>query len=226
MTKNEDEREILREFYTAFNFCRDCSYVYSESEKTSQQPPICPNCGKTQRMELWFFLLEIFDLASSIENFYKSYQKSSSNKDIILTQNEANLGVLIIFNVLVEVLLDDFVKRLMCKFKIPIKLQEKILKSNLLIKQKTYEIIPAITDEKWEDIARDLDETNKKYNYDDMLEFCKKARKQRSEYLHEGNQYAIQNDMADKCIDNFEPLLQFFVDLNNKYIAQKGTKIV
>lgn len=84
--------------------------------------------------------------------------------------------------------------------------------------QRVEKLFPSLTGFTWKNTL-DILENSSIYNYEETSRFCEDIRKARNEFLHEGNKFAIRQEMSKQCILHIEPLINMFVDLHNKFIS-------
>jgi len=208
-----------------FMICPSCQIVDRDDERIAVGYP-CPNCGNPSSGGRNFFpyssVHSLIDLMQDFFHLRRTYDDESGPSG---TRRQGNhrLAVVIAFCTLGEVLLQHFLENLMTKMELPQNIQERLLDDNLYAQQRIQRLFPSLTGTKW---SKTVEKLNKKVELDyiEAVEFYKVAVEKRNYFLHRGNQWAIPQDMPEKCLRQIWSLVNLFVSLHNEFIAQTPSK--
>lgn len=201
----------LHELTAVFNRCRNCSYVTANTESCNE----CPNCHVAQGSnELLHFSFDTHALLQLLsDSFSKHLRDDQFNTQLLAT--------VIFFCSLTEILLYRFLVNLMNQRKIDRTIQARLLSDNLSIKLRVEKLFPALAGHSWKDAVKLISTKSKVYDYSDTVDFyVKSAAPARNKFLHEGDKWAISEDLAKKCIFYGKRIVCFFVELHNYYVAK------
>lgn len=224
MDITEVRDQELSTLLSDFMICTSCEFV-DRDHKRQRVGYQCPRCRVVGTGAELYFPVSVSTLIDLMQEFYHLKQeKDVDSARISKIQNESNhrLAVVIFFCALVEVLLQHFLERRMSRMGLSHEVQEKLLKDNISAKRRFQELFLTLIGAKWKKIVKMLTK-QAELNYIEAIDLYELAAKKRNLFLHEGNKWAIPEDMPEKCLRHISPVLNLFVALHNEYIAkQKG----
>jgi len=198
--------------------CRTCRVVDRDQIRT-RVGSICPECGEESKGGLRYFVM-------SAETIVDLMREASSTQPI--THNEGteleyqinthNISVLLFFCTLREVLMQGFIREMCMALGIPENIYERLNLDNKLHSQKQDKLFPSLTGSKWNNAISELDRETSK-NYTELNDQVVDLVKHRNKFIHKAqNIFNIDDSVANRCIQNVEPLIHLYVDLHNKYV--------
>lgn len=223
LERNIESGNLHRPFSPIINdfvMCQSCSIVDRDQDrmKVGYQ---CPRCGIPSRGGASCFPMGIDSLIDLMARVYllKQFPVLDSDTYAERHKNDHLLIVVILFCAFVEVLLQNFLEGFMHKLGLTYEVQQEHLRDNLFMTKRIKKLFPELTKAEWVEVVTML---SKRANRDYMKtnEFCMHAADARNKFLHNGNMYAIPQDMPEQCIRHIWPLLHLFVDLHNEYVAR------
>jgi len=132
-------------------------------------------------------------------------------------RHDHRLAVVIFFCTLGEVLLEHFLREAMMALDLPSAVQDRLLADNLYAKQRLEKVFPTVTGTKWKAAMAQLAPAQQPL-YSNTVEFYLDAVEARNRFLHDGNKWAIPEEMPEKCIRAISPLVSLFVALHNSIV--------
>ena len=212
---------------TDFWICNSCKVV-DRNRKRIEVDYKCPCCGALSGRGTYYFMprssvIGVLSLIDLMQEFFHLEQEedvdSGAPTDWVM-ERDHQVGVVIFFCALVEVLLQHFLEQIMSKKKLPHKVQKRLLDDNLSVKQRCEKLFYAMTNETWNTAVKRLSE-RVDLDYVAINKFCKLASEARNKFLHEGNIWAVPQDMPKQCVSHIWPLLCLFVALHNEYVPRR-----
>ncbi len=203
-----------------FMICQSCGFVDRDDERITVGYK-CAHCGSPGSGARVYFLNPVRSMIDLMQEFYHPGQSASAKAEAPAEQNESNhqLAVIIFFCTLGEVLLQHFLKKRMSKMGIPHEIQDRLLNDNLFVKQRIQKLFPTLTGVKWKKAVTTLSD-RVELDYNEATKFYQHASDARNKFLHEGNKFAIPQNMPEQCLRHIWPVVCLFVDMHNEYIAQ------
>ena len=128
-------------------------------------------------------------------------------------------ALLVFFCTLSEVLLQHFLQRYMASLSIPRPIQDKLLADNKGTRRRIESLFPTLVGVKWNDAVKQVS-ASLNTDYSETIRFAAEAAEKRNLLLHLGNQWAIPSRMPERCFAETAPLVRFFVELHNEFLAK------
>jgi hypothetical protein len=224
MNIRDVKNQLWSTLYADFMICESCKIV-DRDHKRIQVGYKCPNCGVPSNAAMRYFDHGVLSLIDLMQEFYQLKQGVYKESDAPIKREKSGhkLAIVIFFCALTEVLLQHFLEQLMYKSGLEYKIKYRLLDDNRFIKQRIDKLFPALTGVKWNESLKKISE-NVELDYIETIKFYKKASKARNLFLHEGNKYAIPQNMPEQCIDHIWPLICLFISLHNEHIAKNVIK--
>ena len=82
---------------------------------------------------------------------------------------------------------------------------------------RLFKLFPALTGVKWEETLRMLP-SRQGCDWLALNQFLKDVSEKRNKFMHDGLFFKAGRSDADGCITNLIPLLELFIELNNKFV--------
>jgi len=211
------EKRPLGPILAGHNECRICHYVGFWANSTSVGHP-CPACRRPSKGGQGFFGESVRALTNVIQSCYHRHCEQQSPSRY--KQTNESIVSLVVFCTLGEVLLEHFLRDLMIALHFLPKVLDRLLEDNLIQKKREEKLFPRLTNEKWKDAVK-LVSLDSGYDFEKVLDFYRKIKDTRNEFLHKGNRFVITSSMPREILQNTAPLLDLFVRLHNRYIHEK-----
>lgn len=200
--------------------CHHC-HVVDRDPKRSRRGYPCPRCGAKGDGGQVYFHMGVVSVIDLMQEFYHTPSARPSGG---LSVTSHKLAVVVFFCTLVETLLENLLREIMCIQNIPADVQERLLADNLTSKQRVSKLFPILAAEKWKEAVAAAGRAHPRADYQGALDFFVTAVGARNKFLHPpSNKWAIREDMPRQCIRLAPVLLSLFVWLHNRYIA--GDKV-
>lgn len=203
-----------------FQICTHCTIVDLDQNRIRGGYK-CPVCNKPGDCGHLYFHLGIHSLINLIQeayNFQKIVSENEDEKVIYRTDSRAHyLSIVVFFTTLREVLMQNLLDELANIKNISEPIYDRLLSDNRNYSQKQNNIFPAFLEIKWDDavkIANGKDEID----YVALNELLVDVVNARNIFLHEGSQYSITKELAEKCILSIWSLLNLYVRFHNDYV--------
>jgi hypothetical protein len=210
--ENRNLSNIVGEYYV----CTKCKVV--DTFPRNIQGTRCPICAKQSDIGLSFFYLSVLMLIGLLQEAYRAIPKEDSHGSEQYENIQSHsASVLIFFCTIRELLLSQFITNMMAALKLPKAIQERLNADSDTHSDRLFKLFPSLTDSKWEDVLKNLPSQNN-YDWLKLNQFLKEAAEARNSFLHEGDFFAVYKNIAKECVENLFPLMELFVELNNKYV--------
>lgn len=190
--------------------CKQCYYVDNNLDRI-KTAHICEICKKSAGAQLFLPIHIATTIDLALHAYHSTYVRSS---DYTPTPN--NIGSLIYFCTLRELLINKFLEDHLFAKNVPLKLIEKLFNDNKLANQKFNELFHSVTDIKWNK-AIGCASQHSNTNFQELSHFMKQATEYRNAFLHKGDSWKIPLDFANNCINSIPKLIHLFVTLHNIY---------
>ena len=214
-SSNSDQRwsVIVDDFLN----CDSCKIVDRNPERDTAGYK-CPHCESPSEGGHQYFPLNADILIDLMQESYlpKQTESKATKRQIRLYQ----AAIVIFFCSLGEVLLNQFLEELMLKQGLSRKIQDRLFKDNLFMKQKIERLFPALTGVKWIKAVEMLNERVNSH-YIETHKLYQHISKVRNDFLHKGAVWSIHVRMPRQCLRHIWLLLHLFADLHNEYVASK-----
>ena len=100
---------------------------------------------------------------------------------------------------------------------IPRNEQNEKLENNLDIKKRIGKLFEEFSKRKWMDVIKEINK-DVSLDYEKTNQFYLEVREARNRFVHEGDKWAIPEEMPANCIDKIGHILNLFVSLHNYFI--------
>jgi hypothetical protein len=120
--------------------------------------------------------------------------------------------VVILFCTMFEVMLEDFLDRLMIRLRVPKDTREFILQKFSGVKTRLDDLFPGLVGESFKRITRDTE-------FADYYDRWHKIRTERNNFLHDEHGH-VSAGTAKEAVDLIEPCFRLFEWLNNTIIVE------
>lgn len=200
---------------SSYLICDSCGIVDYDSGRMKVGYP-CPKCKMPSKAGRLFFPSSVSYLVDLIQEFYFTKKDAMSQTPSGEDQTDKHqLAIIIFFCTLAEVLLKNFLDRILDKMRVAPTVKDRLFKDNLFVKQRIDNLFPALMKINFREASKQLDK-----EYIKVVDFCKSTTDARNMLIHTGKDYVIPPTMAEQCIDNIAILIKLFVDLHNKYVYE------
>jgi hypothetical protein len=206
-----------------FQICRACRVVDRDWERLRVGHP-CGVCGKPSEAGLMYFHISIHILINLMqEAFHSPPVIHDGETDVAIETDAHNISVLLFFSTLREMLMNNFITHICSASKIPVGVYNRLLSDNRTYMQRQEKLLPSLTGKKWEQLIK---EENEKVEIDfkSMNVFLVKSMEKRNRFMHEGAKWGIDRGIAEGCIINIWPLLNFYVCIHNRFVHSVDMK--
>jgi len=219
MDITEVRDQPLSSLFTSFYRCDACDVVDRDGGRVQKGHP-CSRCGSPSTTGAGLhFGISVFALIDLMQEAYHrvrpaseagwSYAWHDSEKD-------HQLGVVIYYTTLGEVLLDQLFTNKIRQLGLPKSVAGRLLSDHQTMLARVDKLFPALMAAKWRETIRIISQRTG-LDFQDPVTFYLKARRARNLFLHEGNKWAVSSDMPGACLKNIQPLLTLFMELHNQF---------
>lgn len=213
----EIKSQKLGSLLADFQICQECRIVDRDMERMMVGHP-CGTCGKPSDAGRMYFYTSVHILINLMQEAFHSPPVIHDEETNVSIETDAhNISVLLFFSSLREVLIDQFVSDICSAQKIPPGVYERLISDNRTYMQKQEKLFPSLTGKKWEQLIKE-ENVKGEIDYEIMNLFMAKAMEARNMFLHEGHKWNIDRDIAEGCILNIWPLLNFYVCIHNRFV--------
>lgn len=216
-----DVRQEWSSFLLNFLICRSCGFLYREADCVRSLE--CPHCKQVDNTLEDYFPLNASALIDLIQESYQSDVNASSDAENF--EYKHCFAILIYFCSFVEILVQDFLEQRMVKMSLPNEVRELLLKDYRYVKTRVEKLFPTLIGRKWKETLKMLT-AQSELDFSAAIEFYEQVAEKRNLLVHEGNKWAMPDDMPRNCIFQLDPIIKLFVTLHNEFIAKPGNVIV
>jgi hypothetical protein len=128
------------------------------------------------------------------------------------------LPVIIFFTTLRELLLNNLIDELFTARRIEADICERVLKDSPTHRQRMDKLFRTLTGEKWQAALRLIDE-KEHTDFIRLDKFVIDVVTARNDFVHDGDKWAIKDEMVEDCIGNTYPMLQLHAFLHNYFVV-------
>jgi hypothetical protein len=223
VTEITDQR--LSRVLATFWICPHCGTVDAHPGRAAPDHK-CGQCGeRANGLSPAYFTSNVLSLIDLMQELY--HLKADNALQLPAPENGKRNGhhlvLVILFCTLTEVLFQQFLEECMGRMGLQSKIQDRLLRDNLYMHQRMKRLFPTLTGVTWMDTAKQLGRRNKQ-NYEKSARFYEQASEVRNEFLHRGGDWVIPGEMPEQCLRQIKPLILFFVDLHNEYVAEAAVR--
>jgi len=212
-------RQSWSDHVLGFHICQSCEFIDRDARRTQVGFP-CPRCSVPSPGGLRYFALPIPTVADLIGELHPLPELDVPDPAAALPIPESHqFALLVFFCTLAEVLLQHFLQRYMARLSIPHPIQDKLLKDNMGTRRRIESLFPALVGVKWKDAVTQVSASSGT-DFSATIGFAAEAAEKRNLLLHLGNQWAIPPEMPERCFAEVAPLIRFFVELHNAFLAR------
>ncbi len=144
-------------------------------------------------------------------------QNSSPGEQLDSDCAPHDVSVVLFFCTLREILLTWFIDHLFWAQKISRPIFNRLLADNNTHMQRQNNLLPSLTGKKWNVLIEEEMRTSQ-LNYGKLKDLIQRAAEARNKFMHEANHWGFSRQLAEECIQNIWPLLNFYVALHNRYV--------
>ncbi len=207
-------REEWSSLLLNFLVCNSCKFLYREADQIKSDE--CPHCRRVSSTLELYFPLNVFALIDLIQESYQS--DGNANSEFTKHEYKHHLSISIYFCSLIEVLLQDFLEQRMAKMELPNQVQGLLLKDYRYVHKRVEKLFPTLIGCKWKETLKTLT-AGGELDFVAAIEFYEEVVDKRNLLVHEGNKWAIPEDMPEKCALQLDPIIKLFVRLHNEFVA-------
>lgn len=204
-----------------YHECEHCHAVYIDHNQ-SCIGMACKECGKGNTEGLRrYFNDAVWSLINLMQEFYHKDKSIVKAKQDNKNQNSSHLAVVLFFLSLREVLLKQFLRKMMIAHGLTVAVSERLFDDNQNHQQMINNLFPALTGGfKWK---KSLEHVKDKLSFiaEEFNDFLKDVAKARNDFLHDGRKSAISSAMAKECMLSIKKLLELYVALHNEFVVKQ-----
>lgn len=195
-----------------FMICARCGIVDRERSRIVANSP-CPTCKQPAGVARLYYPVSVHILVDLVQQAYHSYAPVGP----ISGPQASEVGTILFFCTLREVLLNHFLVALLRAQKVEPAIIEKLLDDNKLASQKFTGLFTAVVGKGWNEAvvqATSLHGTD----YVAVSNLMVSAASIRNEFVHEGTGWTVTRDLATNCVNSMPALFALFVALHNTHV--------
>jgi hypothetical protein len=179
----------------------------------------CSICKTPSEGGYSFFDASIVAIASLLQEAFLSLGSPTKNNLSFPGEGERAhaASVLIFFCIIKELLLERFLYNRMEAMELPSGVIKQLSNDNDTHSLRLKKLFPALIDCDWTEALKVIDPEDKKA-YPDLNNRLKEITGHRNNFIHEGKDWVMDKSVAEQCLVDLFPLLELFVELNNKYV--------
>ena len=209
-------REHLSTIAGEYYQCTECRTA--DQFRRNLEGTICPACNKQSDHGLSFFDLSVLAMIDLLQEAYLAIpEQSKEDPEQLERVHSHSASVLIFYCIIRELLLIRFTTALMVALKLPRSVQERLQADSDTHTTRLFKLFPALTGIKWEEALKGLSSTSG-HDWLALNQFLKDVAAKRNNFMHDGLFFKAGRKDADDCISNLFPLLELFIELNNRFI--------
>ena len=212
-------RQSWSDHILSYYLCQSCAYVDTDAMRVQVGHP-CPRCSSPSPGGLSYFALPIPTVGDLIGELHPLPELDAPDPTARLPIPDSHqFALLVFFCTLAEVLLQHFLQRYMDHLAISLTVQQRLLSDSSGMKRRLDNLFPSIVGVKWNDAVKTVSATSGT-DFVQTVTFAAEAAAKRNLLLHLGNQWAIPQEMPERCFNETAPLLRLFVELHNAFLAR------
>ncbi len=128
-----------------------------------------------------------------------------------------SISILLLFCTLREILLNQFIEELFIAQAVPDSLRERMLQNNQGQDRLTNKLISSLIGKKWRAAMAEIDEQSGT-DYLANESVIKLLIDLRNDFIHTGDQWALNEQNTNDCLDQALRSIHLFVALHNRYV--------
>lgn len=163
-----------------FMICKRCGTVDREHSRIVKNS-ICPVCHRPARVARLYYPINVHILVDLVQQSYHS--EAPVNPDG--GPQAPNVGTILFFCTLREVLLTHFFVALLRAQRVPTPVVEKLLDDNKLANQKFTSLLPALVGKSWKEVVSEAS-SFEGVDFHSVSNLMLSAANIRNEFMHEG----------------------------------------
>jgi len=203
-----------------FYVCQKCRIVDRDSERCDVGHK-CAKCGEPSSEGFSYFSTNVFSLITLMQEFYHTHQEipdEMGDKQDQWWAGKIKLPVIIFFVTLRELLFNNLIEELFKASGIDADVCERLPKDSRTHKQRLKKLVRPFTRKRWKATLRLIGE-KENTNFACLNKFITDVVRARNDFLHDGHDWNIKDEMAKNCIRNTLAMLQLHVFLHNYFVA-------
>ncbi len=206
-----------------FQICKECRVVDRDFERI-RVGHLCGVCGKPSEAGGMYFNVSVHLLINLMQEAFHSPPVIHDGEfEVEIETNAHNISVLLFFSAFREILMNNFINHLFAGFNIPEGVCDRLLADNRTYMQKQEKLLPSLTGRKWDQLIKE-ENAKVKIDYESMNAFMMKAMEIRNRFMHKGAEWGIDRSIAEGCMLNIWPLLNFYVCIHNRFVHSEYIK--
>lgn len=213
MKLSEITNQSISSLICDYLVCPNCGVIDRDFERMIKGYN-CPICNAESEAGRLFFDLTVSTLTDLLQ---QTYHSSFQLSEFTSQPQSSDVGTIILFCTIREVLLTNFIIRLLRAKNIPVEIIEKLLDDNKLANQKFGDLFKTATGTKWDAAIKDLSK-KLKFEFIEVSNVMKKSSEVRNSIIHEGSIWSATHELSTTCINNIGSLFFLFVELHNTYV--------
>lgn len=198
-----------------FQMCRHCRVVDRNNERL-RVGYACPECGQPGHGGHMYFELSVHTLINLMQEAFHA-PAESRNMDNSQGSGAHDVSVVLFFCALREVLINGLIGQICWAQKIPKGVYTRLLSDNKMYSQRRNNLLPSLVGKNWTSLIKE-ETASSELDYVALDTFLARAASARNRFMHEGKRWDINHSLAEGCLENIWPLLNFYVALHNRHV--------
>lgn len=195
-----------------FMICKRCGTVDRERSRMVKNS-ICPACHRPAGVARLYYPINVHTLVDLVQQSYHS--EAAVNP--VYGPQASNVGTILFFCALREMLLTHFFVALLHAQRVPTPISEKLLDDNKLASQKFTSLFPALVGKTWNEAVGEAS-SFEGTDLHSVSNLMLSAANIRNEFMHEGTGWTATREVATNCVNSMFALISLFVALHNLYV--------
>lgn len=195
--------------------CDACGIVDRDDDRTTVGHP-CPTCKAPSEGGTWYFSVSIHALIDFMIEMESPL--SSPGPSLPGARRAHEVAIPLFFCALGEAMLDKFLREMMLALQLPEAVTERILDDHQYARARVEKAFPAVTGTKWRDAVNSVGDAEG-VDYLATVDFFAETASRRNVILHTGNVWAVNVEVARRCLEHTPRLVNLFASLHNAFVA-------
>lgn len=213
MTQLADiDRQSVSTLVCDFMICERCGTVDREHSRIVANST-CPACHRPAGIARLYYPINVHILVDLVQQSYHS----EAPVNPIGGPQAPNVGAILFFCTLREVLLTHFFLALLRAQRVPTPISEKLLDDNKLASQKFTSLFPVLVGKSWKEAVSEATSVDG-IDFRSVSDLMLLAANIRNEFMHEGMGWTATREVATNCVNGMSALIRLFVALHNIHV--------
>jgi hypothetical protein len=192
--------------------CKHCGVIDYDYTRL-QRGAVCSVCKNEGDCGRLAFSTNVHVLVNLVQKAYHS----KTPPDVVGGPAAQDIGTVLFFCALREMLLTNFIVQLLRAQKIPEHIIEKLLDDNKLAGQKFGDLFASVVGVRWSNAVLKA-EKYVEVDFQSTSTLMREAAQKRNLFLHEGKAWSVSREFATSCVNAMPFLSALFVALHNIYV--------